>query len=108
MAKYLQSKIGDTYKQAKDYLQKGVPVYFSATPCQIAGLYAYLGKDYDNLVTQDLICHGVPSPSVWQKYVGFREEKSNSQSRGIDLMPPLNKFSSAINITHLILTDNII
>ena len=82
-SKYLQSKIGDTYKQAKDYLQKGVPVYFSATPCQIAGLYAYLGKDYDNLVTQDLICHGVPSPSVWQKYVGFREEKSNSKTSNV-------------------------
>lgn len=56
-------------------------VYFSGTPCQIAGLYAFLGKDYENLFTQDLICHGVPSQTVWQKYVDFREKKAASKTR---------------------------
>lgn len=70
-SKYLQSRIGDTYKSAKAYLQDGKPVLFTGTPCQISGLYSYLGKDYENLYTQDLICHGVPSPDVWQKYLDY-------------------------------------
>lgn len=68
-SKYLQSEIGDSYKQAKHFLEAGRPVYFSGTPCQIAGLRAYLQKDYEGLITQDLICHGVPSPLVFRKYL---------------------------------------
>lgn len=68
-SKYVQSRIGDSFKQAKQFLDAGRLVYFSGTPCQISGLKSYLGKDYSNLVTQDIICHGVPSPKVWQKYV---------------------------------------
>ena len=68
-SKYVQSRIGDVYRQVKEDLSAFKTVYFSGTPCQVAGLYAYLGKDYDNLYTQDLICHGVPSPLVWEKYV---------------------------------------
>lgn len=82
-SKYLQSKIGDAYVQAKQYLSSGRTVLFSGTPCQIGGLYAYLGKDYENLITQDVICHGVPSPKVWKKYVEFREVKAASKSRKI-------------------------
>lgn len=80
-SKYLQSQIGNSYKEAKDHLEKGLPVYFSGTPCQIAGLYAFLGKDYKNLITQDIICHGVPSPLIWKKYVEYRESKAASSTR---------------------------
>ena len=68
-SKYVQSRVGDTYKQAKRFLDAGRQVLFVGTPCQIGGLKAYLKKDYDNLLTVDFICHGVPSPSVWRKYL---------------------------------------
>ena len=77
-SKYVQSVIGDTYEQAKAYLEQGRIVLFTGTPCQIAGLYSSLPHDYDNLYTQDLICHGAPSPMVWQKYVEFREKKAHA------------------------------
>ena len=80
-SKYVQSKIGDTYKQAKEYLDSGRKVLFTGTPCQIGGLYSFLRKDYDNLYTQDIICHGVPSPMVWEKYVEEREIKAASTTQ---------------------------
>ena len=74
-SKYVQSKIGETYKQAQSFLDSGRMVFFTGTPCQIGGLYSYLRKPYENLITQDIICHGVPSPSVWEKYVEEHELK---------------------------------
>lgn len=73
-SKYVQSRIGDTYIQAKEFLKQGRTVLFSGTTCQIYGLKAYLGKSYDNLITVDLICHGVPSPKVWREYLQLRTE----------------------------------
>ena len=70
-SKYIQSKIGDCYKQAKVFLQDGRLVLFTGTPCQIAGLYAFLGKKRyeDKLITIDLICHGVPSQGAFDAYI---------------------------------------
>lgn len=68
-SKYVQSKIGDSYKQAELFLKAERKVLFSGTPCQIAGLKKFLRKDYENLLAVDFICHGVPSPLVWQKYL---------------------------------------
>jgi coenzyme F420-reducing hydrogenase beta subunit len=68
-SKYVQSRIGNTYIQAREFLEAGRVVMFSGVPCQIAGLKGFLQKDYDNLVTVDLVCHGVPSPKVWQRYL---------------------------------------
>ena len=68
-AKYSQSIIGSTFQQAKAHLEHGKKVLFSGTPCQIAGLYAYLQKSYENLICVDIICHGVPSPFVWNEYL---------------------------------------
>ncbi len=73
-SKYLQSDINTTFRQAKEQLDSGKLVFFTGTPCQIAGLYGYLGKDYDNLITADLICHGVPSETVFKKYIAEHEE----------------------------------
>ena len=67
-SKYTQSQIGDVYRQVKDAL-KETKVLFSGTPCQCAGLRHYLGKDYDNLLTVDIICHGTPPPALWEKYI---------------------------------------
>lgn len=82
-SKYVQSKIGDTYKQIKGFLSQGQLVLFSGTPCQIGGLKAYLQNDYEKLFCVDIICHGVPSPEVWQKYVAYREKRAKSPTRRI-------------------------
>lgn len=69
-SKYVQSRMGDSYQQVRRFLSEGRLVLFSGTPCQVAGLRAFLrGKSYDNLFTVDFVCHGVPSPMVWQKYL---------------------------------------
>lgn len=68
-SKYVQSNIGNTFSLAETFLKSGRKVLFSGTPCQIAGLKRFLRKDYDNLVTADVICHGVPSPMVWRDYL---------------------------------------
>lgn len=67
--KYVQSRIGDTFQKLKQQLNTGRKVLFSGTPCQVAGLKKYLGKEYENLLCVDLICHGVPSPEVWKRYL---------------------------------------
>ena len=76
-SKYVQSIIGDTYKEAKELLDNGKLVLFTGTPCQIEGLYSYLKKEYDNLYTQDIICHGVPSPKVYKKYLKYISNNDN-------------------------------
>lgn len=67
-SKYVQANTLDTFKQAKKDLEEKKLVLYSGTPCQIAGLKSYLKKDYENLITIDLVCHGVPSPLVFEKY----------------------------------------
>ncbi len=74
-AKYLQSNVGNTFRQIKALLENGRKVLFSGTPCQVDGLKAYLKTDYDNLLCIDIICHGVPSPLVWAKYCDEVENK---------------------------------
>ena len=64
-AKYVQSDLGETFREIKKHLESR-PVLFSGTPCQVDGLYRYLGRRPENLVTCDLVCHGVPSPAVWE------------------------------------------
>ena len=80
-SKYIQSQIGKCYKIAEIFLKNGREVLFSGTPCQIAGLKKFLIKDYSNLICVDIICHGVPSPIVWQKYkLQFGLNKNSSFS----------------------------
>ena len=68
-SKYVQSNIEGIYNEIKHILKKGKIVLFTGTPCQVLGLYAFLGKIYENLYTIDIFCHGVPSPLVWKKYL---------------------------------------
>ncbi len=68
-SKYVQADTGLVYREVKKELADGKQVLFSGCPCQVAGLYGYLGKEYDNLVTLDIICHGAPSPGVFQRYI---------------------------------------
>lgn len=74
-SKYMQSAIGLTFKSVKKNLLAGKYVLFSGTPCQIAGLLTYLAKNYDNLVTMDLVCHGVPSNALFKKYIEKLENR---------------------------------
>lgn len=77
-SKYLQSQIGSTYSEAKEILEQGKMVLFVGTPCQIHGLKLFLGKGYDNLITADLACHGVPSSAVFKKYIADLERKNHA------------------------------
>lgn len=74
-SKYLLSDIKMCYKDAKERLDNGQFVLFSGTPCQIAGLYCVLGKEYDNLLTIDLVCHGTPNYLMFKKYIEYLENK---------------------------------
>ncbi|WP_102343311.1 Coenzyme F420 hydrogenase/dehydrogenase, beta subunit C-terminal domain [Galactobacillus timonensis] len=79
-SKYVQSDTENVYTRVKDNLKNGKQVLFTGTPCQIAGLYAFLGKDYENLYTIDLICHGVPSPLFFKKYLEWQDKKMGGKT----------------------------
>ncbi len=68
-SKYVQSEIGFVFREIEERLKENKMVLFSGTPCQTHGLKRYLGNDYENLICVDLICHGVPSPVMWKKYL---------------------------------------
>lgn len=78
-SKYVQSKIGNTYKMAKRYLDEDKLVLFSGTPCQISSLDLFLKKKYKNLLMVDIACHGVPSPLVYKKYLKSLEDINKSK-----------------------------
>ena len=75
-SKYVQSYIGDTFREIKKALRDGKKVAFCGTPCQTAGLNFYLGKtDRSNLISVCIICHGVPSPGVWNRWKNIMEKR---------------------------------
>lgn len=77
-SKYVQSDLGTTFHEAKSYLQNGNWVLYSGTPCQIAALKSYLGRDYATLLCVDTICHSVPSAKVWQILLVEAEQQIGS------------------------------
>lgn len=68
-SKYVQSNLNGIFKNVKEDLRTGKQVCFSGTPCQVEGLRCYLRREYDNLILVDLVCHGVSSPLIWDKYL---------------------------------------
>jgi coenzyme F420-reducing hydrogenase beta subunit len=78
-SKYVQSEIIDTFTEVYSFIKKGVLVLYSGTPCQVAALYSFLGEDFENLITCDVICHGVASPGVFQSYIDHLEKKNQSR-----------------------------
>ena len=74
-SKYVQSDMGNIFQQVKVDLEADRKVLFSGTPCQIAGLKSFLGRDYSNLFCVDIICHGVPSPLIYKNFLEFNEKK---------------------------------
>ncbi len=89
-SKYVQSIIGENFKKAKFFLDEGRNVLFSGTPCQVAGLKKFLRKEYENLLTVEVVCHGVPSPMVWHDYLDYRRAKHATGKNTVSesVMPP--------------------
>ena len=84
-SKYIQSNMADTFRNVKADLEAGRKVLFSGTSCQVAGLLAFLRKDYgEQLFCMDILCHGVPSPLVWKEYLQWQEEKNHGTCVEID------------------------
>lgn len=83
-SKYVQSELGNVYKEIKKDLLSGKTVLFSGTTCQTSGLKSYLGKSHHNLVLCDLICHGAPSPLVWHDYLSYIEKKYKGTVSNVD------------------------
>lgn len=83
-SKYIQSEMKDVFSAVRTDLDAGKQVLFSGTSCQVAGLNAFLGKEYENLLTVDIVCHGVPSPMVWKDYLKWQEKKNDSKVVGVD------------------------
>lgn len=89
-SKYVQSDIKFAYKEVKKKLDKNIKVMFSGTACQVAGLKSYLKKDYTNLICVDVVCHGVPSPKVFDKYLDSIEEENNIKVTDVNFRSKVN------------------
>ena len=99
-SKYVQSSTGDVFIRIKDYLKTDRKVLFTGTACQVAGLKRFLGRDYDNLYTIDILCHGVPSPAVWRKYLDYLKEKEHSNIKNVNFRDKVvgwHDFSLTVN-----------
>ena len=83
-SKYIQSNKGDIYFQVLNDLNDGKRVLFSGTSCEVAGLKASLGQEYSNLLCVDIVCHGVPSPLVWKKYLEWQEQRTGKKCIKVD------------------------
>lgn len=77
-SKYVQSDTGNTFSQVRDLCCRNISVLYAGTPCQISGLKAYLGKEYDCLLTMDFVCHGVPSPEFFRDTIASYERNAGS------------------------------
>jgi coenzyme F420-reducing hydrogenase beta subunit len=84
-SKYVQAKVGYAYREAEVFLKSGRKVMFAGTPCQILGLKLFLRKQYSNLLAVDVVCHGVPSPMVWRRYI-----KEEAESMGVPMLYDIN------------------
>lgn len=103
-SKYLQSRMQGVFPLAKQFLDDNRPVLFTGCGCQVAGLKAFLGKDYPNLLTIDLICHGVDSPKIWREYlkalfpdeevvsVSFRDKSTGQDNSSIYIKGERSEF----------------
>ena len=83
-SKYVQSDPYTSFMDAEQYLKDGRLVLFTGTPCQIAGLKHYLSKEYENLLTADTACHGVPGPGLWEMYMKTLHDKSQNKIASVN------------------------
>ena len=111
-SKYVQSLIGDSFIQVRNFLELGRTVLFSGTSCQIAGLKRFLRKDFFELITIDIACHGVPSPLIWRTYlkelpakpanISFRDKRESWKNYKLTIIGTDNKNGS---IPHIIKSE---
>ena len=104
-AKYSQSHAFEHFNKIKGELEEGTYVLFVGTPCQAAALRSYLGKDYETLILTDMICHGVPSPMIWKRYLDARVKKDapGSSIKNINLRDKSSgwsKYSYSVEIDY--------
>lgn len=116
-SKYMQSRIGNTYKQVRDFLNNNRIVLFTGTGCQIIGLKRFLKKEYENLLTVEIICHGVPSPLVWRQFlkstfsnnsicsINFRDKRNGWTSYGLNVITTDNTGQQNIHFIPTINND---
>lgn len=78
-SKYVQSNLNNCFKEIKRYLEQEKEVCFVGTTCQAVGLKSYLRKEYENLIIVDLVCHGTPSPKLWDKYLKYQKNEYHSE-----------------------------
>lgn len=102
-SKYVQSDINGMYRLAESKLRDDKLVLFTGTPCQIAGLKSYLGKEYLNLILVDIVCHGVPSPALFKIYLKYLEKKYNSSVKSYEFR---NKEKRGWGLTAKVITAN--
>jgi len=116
-SKYVQSRLGDSFLQVETFLKTGRTVLFSGTPCQIAGLKLFLHHEYNNLLTVDFVCHGVPSPKVWRRYliekaenrrihdIDFRSKKEGWKKFSFSLSLLVNESGETVSSTSVFYED---
>lgn len=78
-SKYTQSDMGSCFAEVKKRLNQGDKILFVGTPCQVSGLHLFLKKEYPTLTTADIVCHGVPSPRIFQDYISWLQNKHKNR-----------------------------
>lgn len=94
-SKYVQSNQIGVYNCVNEKLRQGRMVLYTGTPCQVAGLKSYLGREYENLITVDVFCHGVGSPFYWEKYLQYVSRKINSKVKEVRFREKTYGYNSA-------------
>ncbi len=92
-SKYVESSVGDSFRRVKEDLISGKMVVYCGAPCQIAGLKRYLNKEYENLITCDFSCEGMPSHRSYSEYVQYIQEKLKSPIIGVNFRAKLYGWS---------------
>ncbi|MGB7604379.1 MAG: Coenzyme F420 hydrogenase/dehydrogenase, beta subunit C-terminal domain [Lutisporaceae bacterium] len=100
-SKYVQSDLGYSYSKVKEFLANRKKILFSGTPCQVAGLKSFLGTDDENLLCVDIVCHGVPSPKVFELYKKYLEEKNESNLVEVNFRDKSKKGWSTPFVSHI-------
>lgn len=100
-SKYVQSNQNKSYSKVKTLLKNGTEVLYSGTPCQIAGLKQYLGREYNNLYTADIICHGVPSEKMHSEYISYLERKIQGKIINMNYREKSNGWSLRLRVNYI-------
>lgn len=106
-SKYVQSRIGNSYKDVKYELESGRMVLFSGTPCQCEGLRSYLGKEYEKLICAELICHGVPSAEFWKSYLTLLERQLRGKILDIKFRDKKRGWGALLHIVYKDAKENV-